>query len=243
MRLGILARMLFRGIFTGGLLGSCGRMLVDIRALSLPTPKAIRQHFLSLGLCLLQSRSTYQARTHQLANASTFLPSRPAQSHHMATGSPTDHVRPQAMNLPTSSQTNYRAPFGPYLSHALILLLAALAIWAIFIATFTNNNDALAAVVFMIVVVGPTAAVVIMVVSPSAGIPRRHFDDIPGVGRTAVYAIRPFFARRKCEQTGGSYHSGFHGHIVDLEAPHVAYSFLGRVVRIRWEPALLVVGW
>lgn len=148
------------------------------------------------------------------------------------------------MTASLPAQTHYTLPFGQGLRSGYIALVILLGICGIVLGVATTSYLALRVVVLLIIIIGPTGMVLTLLTDPSFGIPwRRSLVQPDENGRKHYYTLRPFFGRRICERTGGLHRSGFHGQAVDYNAPYVEYELFGHTFAVRWEPALLVVGW
>lgn len=140
------------------------------------------------------------------------------------------------------TQTHYTAPFGPYPSYGTTLFLLALCIFALLMAAF-KNDTALAIVVLMILIGAPLGFMLNLVTSPSFGMPIWTRERNLSADLKSIWAVKPFFARKKCERIGDLQYSVYCRRMVDYNAPFVSYSLFGIGYRIRWEPALYVVDW
>lgn len=141
-------------------------------------------------------------------------------------------------------QTHYGLPFGQRLSYGYCILVVILGLCGIIVGTASSNDTALAVIVLMIIIVGPGGMALALFTDPSFGIPRRRtLHDADTSRKASYYAIRPLFARKKCERIGGLHRARVGGQMADYNAPYVEYELFGRVFAVRWEPALVIVNW
>lgn len=152
------------------------------------------------------------------------------------TGEPTT----RSLSPPLESQTYYIEPFSR-LKNAWIVLCILLGICAIIEISVGGHDASLVGAItgFILSIVALVGILFFTVTSPSVGLISRQ---------PTCWTIRPFFGRSKCERTGGVFRErilarGFPYHTFDYNEPYISHSAFGKTFNLRWDRALIVVGW